>query len=98
MWLEGAGIMRKIRLAVVGVFGLSWIACIVFDIDNKGTADSIPPVITRESDTVTVSVAAEESELLAGLTATDDEDGELTGEIMISSMSNFTEPRKRTVS
>ena len=55
-------------------------------------------MITSESDTVTVSVAAEESELLAGLTATDDEDGDLTGEIMISSMSNFTEPGKRTVS
>lgn len=90
--------MRKIRLAVVGVFILSLIAFIVFNIVNKVTTDSTPPVITSESDTVTVSVAAEESELLAGLTATDDEDGDLTGEIMISSMSNFTEPGKRTVS
>lgn len=90
--------MRKIRLAVVGVFILSLIAFIVFNIVNKVTTDSTPPVITSESDSVTVSVAAEESELLAGLTATDDEDGDLTGEIMISSMSNFTEPGKRTVS
>lgn len=90
--------MRKIRLAVVGVFILSLIAFIVFNIVNKVTTDSTPPVITSESDTVTVSVAAEESELLAGLTAADDEDGDLTGEIMISSMSNFTEPGKRTVS
>ena len=90
--------MRKIRLAVVGIFLLSLIAFIIFNIVNKVTTDSTPPVITSESDTVTVSVAAEESELLAGLTATDDEDGDLTGEIMISSMSNFTEPGKRTVS
>ena len=90
--------MRKIRLAVVGIFVLSLIAFIVFNIVNRVTTDSTPPVITSESDTVTVSVAAEESELLAGLTATDDEDGDLTGEIMISSMSNFTEPGKRTVS
>lgn len=90
--------MRRIRLAVVGIFVLSLIAFIVFNIVNKVTTDSTPPVITSESDTVTVSVAAEESELLAGLTATDDEDGDLTGEIMISSMSNFTEPGKRTVS
>lgn len=90
--------MRRIRLAVVGVFILSLIAFIVFNIVNKVTTDSTPPVITSESDSVTVSVAAEESELLAGLTATDDEDGDLTGEIMISSMSNFTEPGKRTVS
>lgn len=90
--------MRRIRLAVVGIFVLSLIAFIVFNIVNRVTTDSTPPVITGESDTVTVSVAAEESELLAGLTATDDEDGDLTGEIMISSMSNFTEPGKRTVS
>ena len=90
--------MRRIRLAVVGIFVLSLIAFIVFNIVNRVTTDSTPPVITSESDTVTVSVAAEESELLAGLTATDDEDGDLTGEIMISSMSNFTEPGKRTVS
>ena len=90
--------MRRIRLAVVGIFVLSLIAFIVFNIVHRVTTDSTPPVITSESDTVTVSVAAEESELLAGLTATDDEDGDLTGEIMISSMSNFTEPGKRTVS
>ena len=90
--------MRRIRLAVVGIFVLSLIAFIVFNIVNRVTTDSTPPVITSESDSVTVSVAAEESELLAGLTATDDEDGDLTGEIMISSMSNFTEPGKRTVS
>ena len=90
--------MRRIRLAVVGIFVLSLIAFIVFNIVNRVTTDSTPPVITSESDTVTVSVAAEESELLAGLTATDDEDGDLTGEIMISSMSNFTEPGKRTIS
>lgn len=90
--------MRRIRLAVVGIFVLSLIAFIVFNIVNRVTTDSTPPVITSESNTVTVSVAAEESELLAGLTATDDEDGDLTGEIMISSMSNFTEPGKRTVS
>lgn len=90
--------MRRIRLAVVGIFVLSLIAFIVFNIVNRVTTDSTPPVITSESDTVTVSVAAEESELLAGLTAADDEDGDLTGEIMISSMSNFTEPGKRTIS
>ena len=90
--------MRRIRLAVVWIFVMTQIAYIVFNIVNRVTTDSTPPVITSESDTVTVSVAAEESELLAGLTATDDEDGDLTGEIMISSMSNFTEPGKRTVS
>ena len=58
--------MRRIRLAVVGIFILSLIAFIVFNIVNRITKDSAPPVITSESDTITVSVAAEEAELLAG--------------------------------
>jgi hypothetical protein len=90
--------MRKIRLAVMGLFALSLTAFIVFNIVDRVTTDNTPPVITSESDTVAVSVAAEESELFAGLTAEDDEDGDLTDKIMISSMSNFTEPGKRTVS
>ena len=48
--------MRRIRLAVVGIFVLSLIAFIVFNIVNRVTTDSTPPVITSESDTVTVSV------------------------------------------
>lgn len=90
--------MRKIRLAVGGIFLLSLIAFIVFNIINRVMRDTTPPVITCESDTVSVSVASEESELLAGVTAEDDRDGDLTEEVMISSMSNFTEPGIRTVS
>ena len=90
--------MRRLRITIVILFVLSGIAFIGYNIANRILSDHTPPVITSDSDTISVSVAAENSELLAGLTATDNKDGDITDSIRISSMSNFTEPGKRTIS
>lgn len=90
--------MRRLRITIVILFVLSGIAFIGYNIANRILSDHTPPVITSDSDTISVSVAAEDSELLAGLTATDNKDGDITDSIRISSMSNFTEPGKRTIS
>lgn len=89
--------IRKIRAAVVAVFLLSLIAFAAYIVIDKVKADNEPPVITCEEESVSVSVEAEESELLSGVTAKDNRDGDLTDQIEIASMSNFTEPGKRTV-
>lgn len=90
--------MRRLRITIVILFVLSGIAFIGYNIANRILSDHTPPVITSDSDTISVSVAAEDSELLAGLTATDNKDGDITDSIRISSMLNFTEPGKRTIS
>ena len=90
--------MRRLRITIVILFVLSGIAFIGYNIANRILSDHTPPVITSDSDTISVSEAAEDSELLAGLTATDNKDGDITDSIRISSMSNFTEPGKRTIS
>ena len=90
--------MRRLRITIVILFVLSGIAFLGYNIAERMNSDHTPPVMTSDTDTISVSVAAEESELLAGLTATDDKDGDLTDSIRISSMSNFTEPGKRTIS
>lgn len=89
--------MRKLRAAVVAVFILSLIAYIGYNIMTRMTQDKVPPVITAESDAVSVSVEDDESKMLEGLQATDNKDGDLTDAIRVSAMSNFTEPGKRTV-
>ena len=89
--------MRKLRIAVVVIFALSLAAFIIFHIADRVTRDTTPPAITCGSDTVSMSVEDDESVLFEGMSAKDDEDGDLTDSIMISSMSNFTEPGKRTV-
>lgn len=90
--------MRRLRITIVILFVLSGIAFLGYNIADRMLSDHTPPVIASDSDTISVSVAAEESELFAGLTAADDKDGDLTDSIRISSMSNFTEPGKRTIS
>ena len=90
--------MRRLRITIVILFVLSGIAFLGYNIAERMNSDHTPPVMTSDTDAISVSVAAEESELLAGLTATDNKDGDLTDSIRISSMSNFTEPGKRTIS
>ena len=90
--------MRRLRIAVAGLFILSLAAFIGYNIYSRVIQDNVPPTITAESDTVSVSVESEdESELYKGLSAEDNRDGDLTDSIRISSMSNFTEPGKREV-
>lgn len=90
--------MRRLRIAVAGLFILSLAAFIGYNIYSRVIQDNVPPTITAESDTVSVSVESEDdSELYQGLSAEDNRDGDLTDSIRISSMSNFTEPGKREV-
>ena len=90
--------MRRLRIAVAGLFVLSLAAFIGYNIYTRVIQDNVPPTITAEADTVSVSVEAEDdSALYQGLSAEDNRDGDLTDSIRISSMSNFTEPGKREV-
>lgn len=104
--------MRRLRIVVIGLFLLSLIAFIVFNIVDRVTSDHTAPTITSESDTISVTLKPEEkegeaeesaedsgsdAELYQGLTAKDDRDGDLTDSIRVSSMSNFTEPGKREI-
>lgn len=88
--------MRRLRVTIVLVFVLSVIAFIAYNVMARMVEDHTPPVITCDSDTVTVSVEDNDSALLQGMTAEDNRDGDLTDSIRVSSMSNFTEPGKRT--
>ena len=90
--------MRRLRITIIVLFVLSGIVFLGYNIAERMLSDHTPPVISSDTDTISVSTAAEKSELLAGLTAEDDKDGDLTDSIRISSMSNFTEPGKRTIS
>lgn len=89
--------MRKLRIAVIVIFLLSLIATGAYTVTDKVTADTTPPVLQSDTDSISVSVQAEDQELFAGLHAEDDKDGDITDEIRVASMSHFTEPGKRTV-
>lgn len=81
--------MRKVRTFIlifsIGVF-------IVFAgvrIWERRTSDYVPPVITSEEDAITVSVTATDEELMEGVTALDNLDGDVTDTLVVASKSKF---------
>ena len=60
--------------------------------------DKTPPEIALDRDTIAVSVSDESSALLAGVTARDDTDGDLSGEVMVRSVSQFVSENTALVS
>lgn len=71
---------------------VSLVLLAVSQITKSVRQDDSAPVITAEEDTLEISCAYTPQELLAGVTASDDLDGDLTGQIMIGSFSHFVEP------
>ncbi len=89
--------MRYLRLAVIiifigalGVYGAS-------RVKEWRERDSHVPTISSDRNVLDVSCSATEEELMEGLTAQDEEDGDLTSGIMIGSRSHFTEPGVCTI-
>lgn len=82
--------MRYIKRITVAVFIIMFIAFIGGKIYASKT-DKVPPVISAESDEIHVQAGCEEQELLQGLTAEDNSDGDLTDQIMVGKISRFTE-------
>ena len=81
--------MKKLRilliltlLVVTGLYGFSTVSLRLLGSD-------IGPVLTCDSDTLDISVSDGESVLLQGVTAKDKQDGDLTGNILISSISKM---------
>ena len=55
----------------------------------KAVSSPLSPTISFDSDTVTVSTSYTEEELLAGVTASDPEDGDVTDSLIVESISRF---------
>lgn len=60
-------------------------------------ADNTPPVITADEEAITVNVSATEEDLLQGVHAEDDIDGDVTKSLIVVSMDDFTEKGTRKV-
>lgn len=56
------------------------------------SGENIGPTITCASDTLEISVSADDAALLEGVTASDPQDGDLTGKVRVLSISKFITP------
>ncbi len=89
--------MRRVRVIVCMLFVISCVVFGIYMIKTRMVEDHIAPTITCKQDSIEVSVEAKESELLKGVKAKDNKDGDITKSVTISSMSHFIEKGKRTI-
>ena len=81
--------MKALRIITIILFILSLVAYLGVSYRYNNQLDRVSPAIRCETEVLEVSVHAEDSELLAGVTATDNRDGDLTDRIMIQGISRL---------
>jgi len=84
-------LMRIMRWAIAGLTALTIVAFAVVVITTSLSTDKTIPVLTVEEGTLEVSVNATDEELLQGVTAYDGKDGDITSNVLIESISKFSE-------
>ena len=87
--------MRALRRWSIIILIAAVIVFAAYHIREKVISDHIAPVITMDTASITVSAGASDEQLLAGVTATDDRDGDVTENLIIESVSNFVEEDTR---
>lgn len=84
--------MKILRLFVTLIFVVTSVLFVYFSVKEKVTTDSTVPVITLESEVLEVPLDAEKGDLLDGVSAFDEKDGDLTDKVIVESVSDFTQP------
>ncbi len=83
--------MRLARRLTVLLFVVTAICFGLYVTRDEMLTDKVAPVISCDSDTFEASVEAGDEELLAGMTAQDDRDGDVTASLVVVSRSKFIE-------
>ena len=83
--------MRVLRIDITLIFASTLVLFAWFVYRSEVVADKTRPVITIDSELLEVGLDATEEDLLAGVTATDEKDGDLTDRVIVESISKFTE-------
>ena len=84
--------MRLLRLVITVVFVAALAVFAWYWYKDEIKADKTRPVITIDSEMLDVDLKADEDDLLAGVTAYDEKDGDLTDRLIVESISKFSEP------
>lgn len=83
--------MRYIKYGIIVVFIAVAIIFSVNLYEDRRSADQTIPNIQVDSEQIEVSVKATEEELLEGVLATDEKDGDLTNRVIVESISKFVD-------
>ncbi len=89
--------MRRLQILSIIVFVLAAGFFCFYWFQSSGLSDNNAPVIAMDTETIEVSCDAADEDLLAGITASDKKDGDVTDSLMVESLSDFTDTGKRTM-
>ncbi len=81
--------MRKTRIFSVVVFVLAVVLYVLFQYRQQIAADNTGPTISMDETSVTISVEDGEDAMLAGVTAVDQEDGDVSDSLLVETVSDF---------
>lgn len=87
-------LMRIMRIGVAILTALVTVVFFAVLITTKIKTDKTIPVITVEEGVLEVSVKASEDDLLKGVTATDEKDGDISDRLLVESIGRFAENEK----
>lgn len=89
--------MKRLRILILA-FSVVVFGVYAFNrVQEAMTSDYVPPVIQAEYDAVQASVAVTDQELLTGMTAQDNLDGDVTSSLVVVSKSKFIQRGTRRV-
>jgi hypothetical protein len=89
--------MKILRITGWVLFILSAVTYLGYKKYEKSTSDTEGPVIQFTSDSIETSINAAKADLLQGVTAYDNKDGDVSDTLLIESISKFTNSRKRII-
>lgn len=90
--------MRNLKLIIIAVFLVVSLAFTAVFLYDRLMLDRTAPVITSDGQPLQISAGASDKELCAGLTATDDRDGDITDRIIVRNVSQLSSGRTAVVS
>lgn len=83
--------MKLLRTITIALFGLMLILTGITEFGIRARRDDTPPVITCGSGVLEASVSAPPEELLADITAWDDQDGDITDRVLVEHVSSLVD-------
>lgn len=89
--------MRKLKVFSVLLLLASIGAFVLFQMYSRVVRDNTPPVVSCDTEEITVPMEASEKDLLQGVTAKDRRSGDVTDTIVIESLSGFTDEGTRII-
>ncbi len=89
--------VKMIRRVVIVLFIFSVALSVLALIKTSSLKDTDGPEIMMDQDSISVNIGCTNEELLAGITAVDKKDGDVTDSLVVQDMSNFIEKGRRQI-